>query len=80
MTDKMDALREAGQVLLDAGIAYHQAAMEAERYGAVIWLTGTAGDLVIVTRGEYRERLLQNIEATGPTHSFGSTVEEEVSR
>jgi len=59
----MDAKRQvAGQKLLDAAQDFWDACHEEGQYGAVEWLTGTRGELLIYTRGEYRERLLSNIE------------------
>lgn len=69
-------LAEAGQALLDAAMAYHNAYRRAGLDGAVVWLRDTAGRLVILTRGEYRDTLMRNIEtlrfnAEGePLHRF----------
>lgn len=52
----------AAQKLLDAAHEFWSACYEEGQYGAVQWLTGTDGELVIFTRGEYRERLLSNID------------------
>jgi len=65
-------LREAADALLAAAATYHAAANRHGIFGAVIWLEGTGGDLVIVTRGEYRETLMAGIRETTPrTLAFG---------
>jgi hypothetical protein len=72
----MEELQTLGQKLLDTAVEYNILANKIGMYGAVIWLSGTDGELVIITRGEYKDRLLYNIERTGPTRYFGHTVEE----
>ena len=58
----MDKKRKAaGQKLLDAAHEFWNACQEEGQYGAVQWLTGTLGEVVIFTRGEYREQLMLNI-------------------
>lgn len=68
-------LKELAQRLLDTAVEYNEMANKEGIHGAVIWLTGSDGELVIVTRGEYRERLMRNIQETGPTRSFGYAKE-----
>lgn len=53
--------RAAGQKLLDAAHEFWKACHAEGQYGAVQWLTGADGELVIFTRGEYRDTLMQNI-------------------
>jgi hypothetical protein len=68
-----DTERQAtGQALLDAAAAFWSACHKERQYGAVQWLTGTAGELLIYTRGEYREQLMANIEKlpSAKTHDF----------
>ena len=74
----MDAKRMAtGQKLLDAAHEFWEACDEEGQYGAVQWLIGTLGELVIFTRGEYRQRLMENIH-TPPgvekMHLFGEQM------
>ena len=58
----MDEKRRAtGQTLIDAAYEFWEACHEEEQYGAVQWLEGTNGELIIFTRGEYREHLMKNI-------------------
>jgi len=58
----MDAKRvKTGQKLLDAAHKFWKACHEEGQYGAVQWLEGTDGCLVIFTRGEYRDTLISNI-------------------
>lgn len=52
----------AAQKLLDAAHKFWKACHEEGQHGAVQWLIGTNGELIIFTRGEYRETLMSNIE------------------
>lgn len=72
----MEELQVLGKKLLDAAVEYNKMANKMGMCGAIIWLSGSDGELVVVTRGEYKDRLLHNIERTGPTHYFGYTAEE----
>lgn len=57
----MDEKREAaGQKLWDAAQEFWEACHAEGQYG-VVWLLGTSGELLIYTRGEYRERLMLNL-------------------
>ena len=75
----MDEKRRAtGQALIDAAYAFWEACNEEGQYGAVQWLTGTSGELIIFTRGEYREHLMKNINALPSVdniHMFSETME-----
>ena len=77
----MDEKRQAaGQKLLDAAQEFWDACHQEGQYGAVQWLTGTNGELVIYTRGEYRERLMANIHTlpnVGKIHMFGEQMPAE---
>jgi hypothetical protein len=73
---RMEELQECGQRLLDVALEYHALANKNGITGAVIWLTGSDGEMVIVTRGEYRETLMRNIEYRGPARHFGYSVDE----
>ena len=53
---------EVAQKLLDAAYDFWEDANSHGQYGAVQWLTGTNGELIIFTRSEYRESLMKNIE------------------
>lgn len=72
----MEELQVLGKKLPDAAVEYNKMANKMRMCGAIIWLSGSDGELVIVTRGEYKDRLLDNIKRTGPTHYFGYTAEE----
>lgn len=71
----MKELMECGQRLLDAALEYRALANKYGVEGSVIWLKGTEGEMVIVTRGEYRDQLLRNITERGSTLSFGCSVD-----
>jgi len=68
----MAELDEEAALFLAAGRRYYDAAHRAGIYGAIVWASDTEGGLVIFSRGEYRERLLQNIEGAGPVRHFGA--------
>ena len=53
---------EVAQKLLDAAYDFWEDANSHGQYGAVQWLTGSNGELIIFTRGEYRDSLMENIE------------------
>lgn len=53
--------RMAGKALLKAAQNFWEACYEEGQYGAVQWLEGTGGKLIIYTRGEYRQQLMENI-------------------
>lgn len=57
-----DKRRAAGQKLLDAAHEFFRACHEEGQRAAVQWLRGSDGELVIFTRGEYRETLMANID------------------
>lgn len=70
--DKSSPLNELGQELLNAAEAYW-VAYQNERFrggGAVVWVDDSMGNTVIFTRGEYRHRLLINIDFPGPEKFF----------
>lgn len=50
------------QALLDAAVAYRNATSKLPFGGAVQWLDASDGFTVICTRGEYRWRLMENID------------------
>ena len=66
----------AGQKVLDAAWEFWDACHEEGQYGAVKWLTGTQGELLIYMRGEYRDRLMINIHSLpgGVEHFFGESM------
>lgn len=67
--------RAAGQKLLDAAHEFWRACAAEGQYGAVQWLTGSRGELLVFTRGEYRDALLNNIwdlKDRGQVHEFSS--------
>jgi hypothetical protein len=70
--------RETGQKLLDAAYNFWHACQEEGQYGAVQWLEGTGGELVIFTRGEYRDVLMSNIQRLPlEVHFFSETMKDE---
>ena len=70
----------AGQKLLDAAHEFWTACHEEGQYGAVQWLEGTCGELVIFTRCEYRDLLMNNIDTlpnVEKIHFFGEQMPDE---
>jgi len=60
----MDRRRKvAGQKLLTAAQEFWDACRAEGQDGAVQWLEGSGGELLIYTRGEYRKTLLTNVHA-----------------
>jgi hypothetical protein len=67
-------LHEGAERLLEAARAYFKLMQARRLSGGTIWLTDKDGAMVVFTRGEYRERLLRNIETIydeGRVHQFG---------
>ena len=81
MAADMDARRrEAGQKLLDAAHEFWSACQDEGQHGAVQWLAGTLGELVIFTRGEYRQQLMENIQelpGAEKIHFFGEHMPDD---
>ena len=77
MTDDM---KEKAQALLDAAHAYWQACYEANSPGAIRWLRDTNDRLLVFTRGEYIEQIMENIWSVKQKESvelFGEALELE---
>lgn len=75
-----DPLREAGERLLVAAHEYWTVAQRNAVPGAVVWLEGDDGRLVIFTRGEYRHTLLANIDGMGAPIYFDVRESDEDER
>ena len=71
-SDTMDQRRrEAGSRLLAAAHEFWTACQIEGQSGAVQWLEGTGGELIIFTRGEYRRQLMAAVDGPhGNTHLF----------
>lgn len=61
MPEMTDSRIKSAQALLDAAHDFWDECLKAGSNGAVRWLEGTNGELIVFTRGEYRGRLLNNI-------------------
>jgi hypothetical protein len=76
----MDEKRRAtAQKLLGAAHEFWKACQEEGQYGAVHWLEGSHGELLIFTRGEYRARLMSNIDCLSSQteiHVFKESIED----
>lgn len=67
-------LQEAAQRLLDGAYSYFKLMQKRGLSGGCIWLTDIHGAMIIFTRGEYKDRLLYNIETridAERVHNFG---------
>jgi len=67
-------LHDAADRLIDEARSYFQLMQKRGLAGGCIWITAQDGSMVIFTRGEYRERLLHNIEMeidAKRVHQFG---------
>lgn len=76
----MDSKRyAAAQKLLDAAHEFWKACIAEGQGGAVQWLIGSQGELIVFTRGEYRGTLMANIDRVNVSeeHKFGETMESE---
>jgi hypothetical protein len=60
-TEPEDELRDAAVCLLNAASAYHKAYSKAGLRAAVVWVQDSSDRLVIITRGEYADELMYNI-------------------
>ena len=68
---------EAGAALLRAAHAFWSACHEEGQHGAVQWLEGSDGELVVFTRGEYRQQIMSNIHVlphSDKIHYFGEAM------
>jgi hypothetical protein len=76
----MDEKRRAtAQKLLESAHEFWKACREEGQYGAVQWLEGSNGELLIFTRGEYRARLMSNIDRLSSQteiHVFKESIED----
>lgn len=73
----MDEKRQAaGAKLLAAAQEFWESCHEEGQYGAVQWLEGASGELLIYTRGEYRQQLMANIHglSSAKVHFFRGEV------
>lgn len=60
---KKSRLYAAAQQLIDAANQYRQTYLEQAGGGQILWITTTDNSLIILTKGEYRQALLDNIIA-----------------
>ena len=57
-----EELRSKADAMLKASAEYWEAYHKAGLRGAVVWVEATDGQLVVMTRGEYKDIIMQNIE------------------
>ena len=63
-------LQRSAERLLEAAMDYFEAHKRATGGAAVVWLKDTAGRMVVLTRGEYRDTLMRNIDRLIPDRGF----------
>ena len=68
--------KKAGQNLLTAAMNFWKACRDEGQHGAVQWLEGSNGELLIFTRAEYREHLMRGIHSmpSDKVHFFQGEV------
>lgn len=64
-------LWDKATALLSAAMDYWEAYRKAGLFGAVVWVQDGSGRLVILTRGEYRHVLMENIPKLTDAVEFG---------
>lgn len=75
MTIADKELMQGAEELIAAAHSYFELMSKRGLAGGVIWLTDADGAMVVFTRGEYRHRLLRNIETemdTKKVYNFGT--------
>jgi len=55
-------LYEKGQALINAAFEYWQEYQKVSKRAAVVWLKDTSGHMVLFTRGEYLQTIMQNVD------------------
>lgn len=63
-------LEEAADALLSAAMTYWKAFRRVNGGAAVVWVEDEDGRLVVLTRGEYRDTIMANIEPIRGPHMF----------
>lgn len=71
----VDDLHKDAQAFLKAGLKFWEGRAKAGMSGATAWYKDSNKGMVIFTRGEYSQQLVNNIEGQGPVYNFGSTIE-----
>lgn len=66
MSDPNSEVKRTAAELLKAAYAFFDAKKSARQHGGVAWVEFENGEVIIFTRGEYRERLMMNIEPHWP--------------
>lgn len=74
-TYTVNDLHRDGKAFMRAGLKFWEGRVKAGESGAVAWYKDSALGIVIFSRGEYSQQLVQNIENQGPVFQFGSSRE-----
>lgn len=72
----VDQLQKDGIAFLEAGQKFWEGRAKCGFSGAIAYFRDSELGTVIFTRGEYNYQLTSNIEAQGPTYTFGGLKEE----
>jgi len=72
-TYTVDMLHEDGKAFLAAGLKFWEGRAKAGMSGAIAYYKDSDLGMVIFTRGEYSQQLVDNIEGQGPVYIFGGS-------
>lgn len=75
-TYTIEDLHKDGEAFLNAGLKFWEGRAKAGMGGATVWFKDAGAGMVIFTRGEYAQQLVNNIENQGPTYTFGGTKDD----
>lgn len=74
-TYTVENLHRDGKAFMEAGLKFWEGRAKAGMSGATAWYKDSNLGMVIFTRGEYADQLVNNIENQSPVFEFGSTKE-----
>lgn len=72
----IDMLHDDGVAFLKAGLKFWEGRHKAGMSGAIAWFKDSNEGMVLFTRGEYSQQIVNNIEAQGPIYQFGGMKDE----
>jgi hypothetical protein len=64
--------------LLDAAYEFWNSCHLEGQYGAVQWLIGSNGELILFTRGEYKNKILNNVFELNSTEKVHTFISESI--
>ena len=72
----VDMLHTDGVAFLKAGQAFWEGRAKCGMSGAIAWFKDSNLGMVVFTRGEYSQQIVNNIEAQGPIYQFGGSKDD----